>query len=52
MKAVVIGGSNGIGLAISNRLIIEGYHVAILDRQEPEQETCLMMAMYLISAIY
>lgn len=39
MKAVVIGGSNGIGLAISNRLIIEGYHVAILDRQEPEQET-------------
>lgn len=39
MKAVVIGGSNGIGLAITNRLILEGYHVAILDRQEPEKET-------------
>ena len=37
MKAVVIGGSNGIGLAISRKLIIEGYHVTILDKQEPEQ---------------
>lgn len=41
MKAVVIGGSNGIGLAISRKLIMEGYHVVILDRQEPEQGVLL-----------
>ena len=37
MKAVVIGGSNGIGLAISRKLIISGYEVLILDRQGPEE---------------
>jgi len=37
MRAVVIGGSNGIGLAITNKLINKGYHVEILDRCEPEQ---------------
>lgn len=36
MKALVIGGSNGIGLAISNKLIANGYYVIILDRQQPE----------------
>lgn len=35
MKAVVIGGSNGIGLAISKQLIDEGYFVQILDMVEP-----------------
>lgn len=36
MKAVVIGGSNGIGLAITSCLIKKGYHVIILDRHGPE----------------
>lgn len=35
-KAVVIGGSNGVGLAITNKLISKGYHVDILDRISPE----------------
>lgn len=34
-KAVVIGGSNGIGLAIANRLLKDEYHVCILDIAEP-----------------
>ena len=36
MKALVIGGSNGIGLAIANHLIGRGYHAVILDRAEPQ----------------
>lgn len=36
MKAVVIGGSNGIGLAITKELINEGYIVELLDRNSPE----------------
>ena len=36
MKAVVIGGANGIGLAVSKKLIENNYHVVILDRQDPE----------------
>lgn len=36
-KAIVIGGSNGIGLAISKQLITYGYFVYILDKQEPEK---------------
>ena len=36
MKAIVIGGSNGIGLAIACQLIEKNYHVIILDRVEPE----------------
>ena len=36
-KAVVIGGSNGIGLAIVIKLVSEGYFVEILDREEPEE---------------
>lgn len=36
-KAVVVGGSNGIGLAIVKRLIEKNYHVYVLDMVEPEQ---------------
>ena len=36
MNALVIGGSNGIGLAISKSLIELGYHVSILDKTEPD----------------
>lgn len=35
-KAVVVGGSNGIGLAISKRLLTEGYHVIIVNNGEPD----------------
>ena len=35
-KAVIIGGSNGIGLAISCQLIDKEYHVVICDICEPE----------------
>ena len=37
-KAVVLGGSNGIGLAISLNLIERGYSLYIVDRSEPEAE--------------
>lgn len=36
MKALVIGGSNGVGLAIAKNLIDKGYYVYILDRCIPE----------------
>lgn len=36
-KAVIIGGSNGIGLAISKNLVRQGYYVEICDRNEPEK---------------
>lgn len=36
-RAVVIGGSNGVGLAITKKLIDQGYHADILDRSVPEQ---------------
>ncbi|PWJ70789.1 cytidyltransferase-like protein [Ruminococcaceae bacterium R-25] len=36
-KAVVIGGSNGIGLAIVNKLISDGCFVEILDKSKPEE---------------
>jgi NAD(P)-dependent dehydrogenase (short-subunit alcohol dehydrogenase family) len=35
-KAVVVGGSNGIGLAITKNLISRNYHVYILDMVEPD----------------
>lgn len=35
-KAVIVGGSNGIGLAIARKLIAKGYHACILDRVEPD----------------
>lgn len=37
-KAVVIGGSNGIGLAISSALIELGYFVEICDCKQPEAD--------------
>ena len=37
MKALVIGGSNGIGLAITKNLIEKGYQINILDRRGPEE---------------
>lgn len=36
-KALVIGGSSGIGLAIAKELIERGYHVDILARNGPEE---------------
>lgn len=36
MKAVVIGGGSGIGLAIAKELIERGYDITILGRHEPE----------------
>lgn len=35
-EGIVIGGSNGIGLAITKLLISNGYHINILDKCEPE----------------
>ena len=40
-KAIVVGGSNGIGLAITKRLITQGYHVGILDKAEPQDDELL-----------
>lgn len=37
-KAIVIGGSNGIGLAVCANLIKKGYAVTIFDKQEPQAE--------------
>ncbi len=37
-KAVVIGGSNGIGLAIAKSLFDRGYYLEICDRTVPEEE--------------
>lgn len=36
-KAVVVGGSNGIGLAISKNLIERGYYLEICDRHGPDE---------------
>lgn len=36
-KAIIIGGSNGIGLAITKNLIDKGYHVDILDKHNPDE---------------
>lgn len=35
-KAIVVGGSNGIGLAISQVLLKKGYHIVIIDKDEPD----------------
>ena len=35
-KAVVVGGSNGVGLAISIELIRRGYYLEICDRTDPD----------------
>lgn len=36
-KAVIIGGSNGIGLAISKKLLDYGYDLEICDRIAPRR---------------
>ncbi|MBR4880851.1 MAG: SDR family NAD(P)-dependent oxidoreductase, partial [Clostridia bacterium] len=36
-RAIVVGGSNGIGLAIAKKLIADGYFVHIFDRTEPQE---------------
>ena len=36
-KAVIVGGSNGISLAISKNLIDKGYYLEICDRSGPEE---------------
>ena len=45
-KAVIVGGSNGIGLAITCRLIEEGYHACILDICEPDSKILEHNAQY------
>lgn len=37
-KAVVVGGSNGIGLAIAKKLIARGYYIELCDRVEPSEK--------------
>ena len=39
MKALVVGGSSGIGLAIAKILIEKGYVIVILDKQSPDERT-------------
>ncbi len=36
-KAIVVGGSNGIGLAVTQKLIQKGYFVYVFDRCEPAE---------------
>lgn len=45
-KAVIVGGSNGIGLAVACRLIEKGYHACILDICEPDSEILKHSAQY------
>ena len=35
-KAIIVGGNNGIGLAISKRLIERGYFIEICDKTGPD----------------
>lgn len=35
-KAVVVGGSNGIGLAIVDNLMSKGYYVCVFDKNDPD----------------
>lgn len=46
-KAIVIGGSNGIGLAISKELMDKGYSLTILDIKEPQTDIFSGMYEYL-----
>ena len=45
-KAIIIGGSNGIGLAIVNDLQKRGYHVLILDVCAPNEELLFALDKY------
>lgn len=37
-KAVIVGGSNGIGMAIGKLLIEKGYTIIVVDREDPAKE--------------
>lgn len=37
-KALVVGGANGIGLAVAKQLINSGYYVLIYDKSEPDKK--------------
>lgn len=45
-KAIVVGGSNGIGLAVTNSLIKEGYFVNILDIVSPDEKNIIDIHRY------
>ena len=45
-KACIVGGSNGIGLAISLELIKKGYHVFIFDVSEPDRNFIKDLSSY------
>ncbi|MBR4305561.1 MAG: SDR family NAD(P)-dependent oxidoreductase, partial [Ruminiclostridium sp.] len=45
-KAVIVGGSNGIGLAIANKFIEKDYHTIILDRVSPDESATLKEGSY------
>ena len=51
-KAVVVGGSNGIGLAISKNLIERGYYLEICDRHGPDEGVLDQNAFTTITAIF
>ncbi|MCM1506133.1 MAG: SDR family NAD(P)-dependent oxidoreductase [Ruminococcus flavefaciens] len=46
-KALVVGGSNGIGLAVTFSLIERGYYVIILDVAEPDESICAFDGNYM-----
>ncbi len=45
-KAVIIGGSNGIGLSIAAKLTSEGHHALILDKVAPDKNVPLKDECY------
>lgn len=45
-KAVIVGGSNGIGLAVAANLIQRGYHACILDICEPDKTVLTDVAQF------
>ena len=42
-KALVVGGSNGIGLAIALELLRQGAKVTVVDRVAPDAAACAMV---------
>ena len=37
-KALILGGSNGIGLAIGQKLVEKGYYLEICSRTQPDEK--------------